>query len=342
MLRKIVVLVEDGVPLLDAAGVTEVFSVAARHGAPYRVLLASPGGRDVRTAAGVRLRADSAVEVLDGEIDTLVVTGSVVHGTERGPFVRTELAGQVRRLAKRSCRVASVCTGALLLASAGLLNGRRATTHWSWCDEFAKLHPMVTVDRDAIFVTDGPVSTSAGVSAGIDLALALVEQDMGADAARRVARALVVFLRRPGGQAQFGAWGQVPVPTSSPLRGVVEAVTLTPGEDHSVPAMAARAMLSVRHFTRLFSREIGMSPAQYVEQTRVDAARALLENGDDGVESIARRCGFGTSETMRRAFIRVLGVPPVAYRGRFRTTGIGADPLAGNHSAVRSQVVQTY
>ncbi|WP_231950339.1 GlxA family transcriptional regulator [Allokutzneria albata] len=342
MLGKIVVLVEDGVPLLDAAGVTEVFTVAARYGGPYQVRLASPGGRDVCTTAGVRLRVDLAIEEVDEVIDTLVVTGSVVRCPGREPSVRTEQAAQVRRIARRARRVVSVCTGALLLAASGLLDGRRATTHWSWCDRLASLHPKVVVQPDSIFEWDGPVATSAGVTAGIDLALALVERDMGPEAARRVARSLVVFLQRPGGQSQFSAGGQPQISCDTPLRKVLDAVALSPGEDHSVPAMAARAMLSVRHFTRLFSREMGISPAQYVEQTRVEAARGLLENGDDGVEDIARLCGFGTAETMRRAFIRVLGVPPVAYRGRFRTTGICADPLAGNRSAARAQVVQTY
>jgi transcriptional regulator GlxA family with amidase domain len=214
--------------------------------------------------------------------------------------------------------VTSVCSGAFVLAAAGLLDGRRATTHWQWCDTLAALYPGIAVERDSIFVVDGSVYTSAGVTAGMDLALALVEEDLGPDVARDVAQQLVVFLRRPGGQSQFSAQIAAPPAEREPLREVQAYIAANVAADLSVPSLAERAAMSPRNFARAFRRETGMTPAAYVESVRVEQARIALEGSDAGVESIARHCGFGTVETMRRAFHRRLGVGPAAYRSRFR------------------------
>ncbi|PKW19920.1 GlxA family transcriptional regulator [Saccharopolyspora spinosa] len=313
--HEVVIAVYDGIQLLDAAGPLEVFDGAAQVlGGGYRVRLASPGGRDVRTSSRVRLGADTALEEVD-EIGTLVVAGG--RGFRDAKF-DAALIGQIRRLAGRAERTTSVCSGAFLLAEAGLLDGRRATTHWSMCDELAVSYPTVTVEPDAIYVRDEPLVTAAGVTAGVDLALALVEDDHGAELARKLAKYLVVFLQRQGGQSQFSVWNSAPAVTDRALRELLGDITARPADNYSIPAMAARLARSPRHFTRLFTKEVGTSPGRYVERARVEAARAMLETGQGGV---ARRCGFGSAETMRRAFLRQLGVPPSAYRDRFRTAG---------------------
>ena len=308
--REIVLVVYDGVVIMDLAGPLQVL-----HGAGgYRVRLASPDGRAVETDAGVRVDAALALPDIRWPVDTLLVAG---YSPGSGRPVPAGLARQVRRVGRRARRVASVCTGALVLAEAGLLDGRRATTHWAACGDLAARFPKVTVEPDAIWVRDGPVLTSAGVTAGIDLALALVTEDLGSARARTVARHLVVFLQRPGGQAQFGTPAGQVTARDPVLRCVLDEVGARPAGDHSLSAMAARAAVSPRHLTRLFRRETGTTPARYVEQARVSKARELLETGADGVATIARDCGFGSAETMRRAFLRGLGVTPADYRRRF-------------------------
>lgn len=215
-------------------------------------------------------------------------------------------------------RLVSVCTGAIPLAEAGLLDGRRATTHWAYCDKLARDHPAVEVDPDPIYVRDGQVSTSAGVTSGIDLALALVEEDLGREAALTVARHLVVFLRRPGNQAQFSAQLAAQTARREPLREVQQWITEHPGDDLSVESLAVRARLSPRHFARAFQTETGMTPGRYVDRVRLEHARRLLEDTADGVEGISRACGYGTPEAMRRAFVKTLGTAPAEYRRRFR------------------------
>ena len=218
----------------------------------------------------------------------------------------------------RSRRVASVCTGAFLLARAGLLDGRRATTHWASCADLAARYPAVKVEADPIFVRDGDVATSAGVTAGMDLALALVEEDLGRDVALEAARHLVVFLQRPGGQAQFSAQLAAQTADRAPLRQLQAWIPDHLDEDLSVPALARRACMSDRNFARAFRRETGRTPGAYVEAARVERARIALETGDLPVEAIARQVGFGTVETLRRAFRRQVGVSPIEYRTRFR------------------------
>jgi transcriptional regulator GlxA family with amidase domain len=217
--------------------------------------------------------------------------------------------------------VATVCTGAFLAAEAGLLDGRRVTTHWAHADRLASEYPALTVDPDPIYLRDGKYWTSAGVTAGIDLALALVEDDLGVEVAQTVARWLVMFLHRPGGQSQFASPVWVPRAERSTVRAVQTLVEASPGADHRMPALADAASMSVRHFARVFTSEVGETPGRFVEGVRTEAARRDLETTDDTLDVIARRCGFGTAETLRRSFKRRLDVTPDAYRRRFRLVG---------------------
>jgi transcriptional regulator GlxA family with amidase domain len=305
----------NDVRMLDVAGPLEVFGVADPTSTLYRITTASMGGRDVTTVRGPNLRVDVALEDVDaGDVDTIVIAGGLAYVAAADDRA---LVAEVRRLASGARRVTSVCTGAFVLAAAGLLDGRRATTHWARCEELAARYPTITVDEDAIFIQEGRVSTSAGVTAGIDLALALVEEDHGTELARRVAKSLVVFMQRPGGQSQFSVRAQVTNARHENIRKVLDAIAKDPAGDHSAATMAEAAAMSVRHFTRLFTEDVGVPPAQYVEQARVEAAKTLLELGNDALDLVARRAGFRSPETMRRAFVRVLGISPGAYRRRF-------------------------
>jgi transcriptional regulator GlxA family with amidase domain len=317
--RRIDVLAFANVQLLDVAGPLQAFAsaneLACARGdaAPYlpRVVAAGDGGT-VTTSAGLGL----VVHPLPGEgepSDTLVVAGGWgVYEASRDPM----LVAWVRQQASLARRVASVCTGAFLLAAAGLLDERRAVTHWTRCAELSERYPAVRVEPDPIFIRDGAVWTSAGVTAGIDLALALIEEDLGRALALDVARHLVVFLKRPGGQAQFSA--ALSLQNACERFGELHAwIAENLSADLSVGALAARAGMSERSFVRHYRAQTGLTPARAIEQLRLEAARRLL--GDTGlpVKRIAARCGFGTEETMRRGFLRAIGVTPQAYRERF-------------------------
>jgi transcriptional regulator GlxA family with amidase domain len=265
--------------------------------------------------SGLTLVPDGDLASVHGPIDTLVVAGGI--GTVEA-LADHRLITWLADAAGRSRRVTSVCSGAFLLAEAGLLDGRRATTHWSVCHTLAELYPAVTVETDPIYVRDGDVWTSAGVTAGMDLALALVEDDHGRDAALAIARRFVLFLRRPGNQAQFSAQLEAQTAERDVLQDIQAHIADHPGTDLAVHALAARAGMSVRNFSRSFRAEVGTTPARYVERVRVEAARRLLEETDTGVDAVAATCGFGTAETMRRAFLRALHVPPAEYRRRFQ------------------------
>jgi transcriptional regulator GlxA family with amidase domain len=316
--HRVVFLVFDGVKMLDVSGPAEVFGEANGFGAPYALCYVSPSGRPVRTSIGASLPVDGALAELE-DVDTLVVPGGDRLVSE--PIER-ELADAVRQLESRSHRLVSICTGSFILAAAGVLAGRRATTHWRHAPLFARAYPDIEVEPDALFVEDGGVFTSAGVSAGIDLALALVEGDNGADLARDVARSLVVFMQRPGGQSQFSAPLSVRVPRSSALRAVTDLVAAQPALQHSTDSLAALAGVSPRHLARLFTAELGTSPAKFVERVRLDHAKALLDAGHTVTEA-ARAAGFGSPETLRRVFVARLGIPPGHYRARFATTRPG-------------------
>ncbi|MFV8051821.1 GlxA family transcriptional regulator [Mycobacterium sp. 48b] len=316
--REVVIVVFDGMKLLDAAGPAEVFAEANRFGADYRLRIASVDGADVTTSIGTRFAVTGRIEEIDGADTVLVSGGDDLVGRPIDPA----LVAALRDLPARTRRLASICTGSFILAEAGLLDGRRATTHWRHARLLARAYPTISVEPDAIFVRDGDVYTSAGVSAGIDLALALVESDCGADLVRDVARSLVVYLKRAGGQSQFSTLVESDAPAESALRRVTDAVAADPTADHSVKSLAALASLSTRQLTRLFQAELGTTPARYVETVRIDAARAALDAGRHVAET-ARLAGFGSPETLRRVFVSHLGVSPKAYRDRFRSTSSG-------------------
>ncbi|MFG3497467.1 GlxA family transcriptional regulator [Streptomyces sp. NPDC047928] len=321
--RSVLVVLFDGVQSLDVTGPVEVFSGATHLGgdpAAYRIGTASLDGAPVRAHSGLRL-------LPDGPLDTAVPPHTLI--VPGGPGTRApapELIDWLRIHGPRAERLVSVCTGALLLADAGLLDGRRATTHWAHCDHLARRHPAVDVDPEPIFVRDGDIATSAGVTAGIDLALALVEEDLGRDTALAVARHLVVFLRRPGNQAQFSAQLAAQTARRAPLRDLQQFITEHPMADLSVEALAARARLSPRHFARAFRAETGMTPGRYVDRVRLEHARRLLEETGHGVHEVARSSGYGTAEAMRRAFVKALGTPPAEYRRRFHVPLSSAAP----------------
>ncbi|RKT08425.1 transcriptional regulator GlxA family with amidase domain [Streptomyces sp. 3211.6] len=323
--HRVVIAVFPDVDLLDVTGPAEVFALANRETAGragYEVRLAGAAVGAVRTSAGVRLLTDVAFADVGAGVDTLLVPGAV-DMAEDGPVARIdeEVVAWVRETAPHARRVASVCVGAHLLAAAGLLDGRTATTHWSTAAQLAAEHPGVTVDPDPIFVrTDrGRLWTGAGISACLDLALALVAEDLGEQTALAVARQLVMYLKRQGGQSQFS------VPLSRPAAGRREIDELRlwiadhPDADLSAPALAARMCLSERHFARVFKQETGTSPAAYVEAVRVELARRLLETTDCPLDQVAAGSGLGSAETLHRAFRRQLATTPAAYRRRFRT-----------------------
>jgi transcriptional regulator GlxA family with amidase domain len=321
--RTVMLLAFEGAGFLDVSGPAEVFSVADAlvGGDAYRIVIASPDGSDATSSSGFRIGVGSAVGDLGGPLDTVLVPGTWTWPEAiEDPVLMAAVAGA----AGRARRVAGVCVGAFLMAAAGLLDGRRATTHWQFLDALEERFPEVRVERDPIFVVDGRLHTSAGVTAGIDLALAMVEADHGPALARRVARHLVVFMQRPGGQSQFSVRLEAEPLERSPLRTLLDAVAADPAADHRLAAMSERAGFSERHLTRVFARELGTTPARYVEMVRVEAARSLLETTDAPLESIARQSGLGSPETLRRAFGRVCGTTPHAYRQRFVTTGIAA------------------
>jgi transcriptional regulator GlxA family with amidase domain len=312
--RVVVIVVFDDVTMLDVAGAAEVFAEANRFGGDYEITTASVDGRDVTTSIGIRLGVTTSIANVEAA-DTVLVAGSD-HLPARA--IDPALVESVKSVAGRTRRLGSICTGSFILAQAGLLSGRRATTHWRNVRSLARAFPDITVEPDALFVRDGDVFTSAGISSGIDLALALVEEDHGPDLVRDVARWLVVYLKRAGGQSQFSSLIEANPPPQSALRVVTEAIAAEPGADHSVRTLAARASLSTRQLTRLFRSELGTTPAEYVEMVRIDVARAALDAGRT-VTDTAHLAGFGSTETLRRAFVQHLGVSPKAYRDRFRS-----------------------
>ena len=316
--RRIAIVAFPGVQPLDVIGPSEVFAGAdaLAGGGAYTVEVVARDRDPIAVrGGGYSLLPKLTTAGCRGPIDTLVVAGGTgVRAAEHD----AELIRWIRSAARRSRRVTSVCSGAFLLARAGLLEGRTVTTHWASTGELARLHPELTVDPNPIFVRDGDVWTSAGVTSGMDLSLALVEEDLGPEIAIEIARWLVLFLQRPGGQAQFSAHLSAQLAERRPLRELQSWIADNLDADLRVETLAERAAMSPRNFARFFRREIGMTPAAYVEELRVERARQLLEESADPVDLISARCGFGTPETMRRAFARRVGVAPAQYRARFR------------------------
>lgn len=313
----IVLVVFDGVEPLDVSGPASVFARAKRlcPEAPD-VIIASPRGGNVRTSAGLVLANTRALGRLRGPFDMILVAGGEETSLRRA-ILDEGVARWLVRSAKSARRIGSVCTGAFALAAAGLLDGRRATTHWNACEELRRRFPDVAVEPDAIHVIDGPVCTSAGVSAGIDLALALVEADFGGDVAAQIARELVLFLRRPGGQSQFSTGAVAQRNAGDRMRALVSWIVEHTHADLSVPTLARRAGMSERNFARVFTRQTGVPPAKFVLDARLDQAKLLLETTTWPLERVADRAGLGSIDSLQRLFRARVGVRPSDYRSRF-------------------------
>lgn len=304
--RAVAVIIFPGFQLLDAAGPTTAFEIAQRFRAgSYDLALLAPGGGEVVSSSGLRLSAEPLKE---GPFDTVIVSGGDIV---RSAAAREEIVAWLKRATAR--RTASVCSGAYLLAMAGLLDGRRATTHWSSTDDFGRRYPKVRLDAERIFIRDGDIWTSAGISAGIDLALALIEDDLGPEVARRTAQQLVVHQRRPGGQSQFSALVELGGRTGR-FAGLVEWMRAHLAEPLTIERLADRTAMSPRNFARAFAAETGTTPAKAVERLRLEIARTAVETGHAPLERIAEAVGFGDPGRMRRAFLRAFGQPPQALR----------------------------
>jgi transcriptional regulator GlxA family with amidase domain len=317
-MRKVVIVGPPPVQVLDVTGPLEVFSNAP----DYQIQLANPGlGRTLQTNRGVVLGDATPIADVQGPIDTLVIAGG--PGAESGSYEPNFIAW-IKKAASHSRRVASICTGAFLLAEAGLLNGKQAVTHWTFCDRLAREYPKVVVRPEPIFLRDGSIYTSAGITAGIDLSLTLVEEDHGHETALKIARFLIMFLVRPGGQAQYSHMLSHQAVTSQPLRELQVWMLQHLGEDLTVESLAGRIGMSARHFTRVCLRETGMNPGQFVDRMRVEAAQQIIDSSSRGLKEIADACGFKSADAMRRTFLRVLGVTAGEYASRFKSTLVRA------------------
>jgi len=313
-MRKVVIIGPPPIQLLDVAGPLEVFSNAP----DYEIQLANPGlQRSLQTNRGLVLAQATPIADVHGPIDTLVIAGG--PGAESGSYDPSFIAW-IAKAARQSRRVASICTGAFLLAEAGILDGKQAVTHWSFCDRLAREYPKVMVRPESIYLRDGSIYTSAGITAGIDLSLALVEEDHGHETALRIARFLVMFLVRPGGQAQFSHMLSHQAVNSQPLRELQVWMVEHLREALTVESLAERIGMSARHFTRVCLRETGMNPGQFVDRMRVEAAQQIIDSSSLGLKEIADSCGFKSADAMRRAFVRVLGVTAAEYASRFKSS----------------------
>jgi transcriptional regulator GlxA family with amidase domain len=313
--RRVVMVAMPCAEVVEVDGALDIFYAANLFvGGAYDVEVVSPA-TTVRAWAGLRLVADRSYRSARGTIDTLIVTGVEPDDARRDP----DLIRWLARMAPRARRVVGLCTGSFVLAEAGLLDGRRATTHWMFCDDLAARYPDIRVERDPIYIRDHGVYTSAGSTAGLDLVLALVEEDLGRRVALQVAQRMVFFLKRSGGQAQFSALLSTQTAERDPLRELQAWIVEHPNADLCVETLARRVAMSPRNFFRVFVRELGMTPGRFVERVRVEAARRLLEETSRGVHDVATACGFGSPETMRIAFRRMLGVSPKRYRSGFST-----------------------
>lgn len=315
MTHRIGIVVFDGVTLLDVSGPAEVFRLADPSCRHYEVVIISVHGGPVASSSGLIL-ADTVAAVDVRSCDTLLVAGGEALADQPQD---KQLLAAVDMLSATAQRVASVCTGAFILAALGHLNGRRATTHWRHAHLLARWYPHITVEPDVIHLWDGRFITSAGITAGVDLTLAIIEEDLGVETARSVARELVMFMQRPGGQSQFSAALSGAAAKDELLRAVMESVIADPAKNHTVSSLAVTLGISVRHLNRVFHAEVGTSPSRWLEQIRVDRAKTLILEGHP-LTRVAQLCGLGTDETLRRAFARQLGTTPTAFRKRFSTT----------------------
>lgn len=323
--RKMALVGYHGVQSLDIVGSLEVFAMANRFGGRqiYEILLASPRGGDIVCNSGVVLAGAIALRDLPSGLDTILIGG----GDKAGLLSMRDasVTDWLNRRAGTTRRVGSVCSGAFVLAAAGILDGRRATTHWEVCGELQTFRPSIQVEPDAIFVADPPYYTSAGITAGIDLCLSFVEADCGPQVALAVARNLVLFMRRPGGQTQYSAGLNVQVAATPRLRQLIADITADPSGDQNVPKLAERAAMSERTFARVFQKETGIGPAAFVEIARVNRAKALLETSDWPLARVADRVGFGSVEALHRAFNKRVLVTPGEYRQRFGHVSLASE-----------------
>jgi len=327
--KLVVFLAAPDTQIVDVAGPYQVFVRAAElyerehPGAPrpYSVLLASTTrGRAVRTNCGLSLLGQATFRSIKGPIDTLLVSGG--SGLDKAARDK-DLLQWLRLNSAKARRFGSICTGAFLLAAAGLLEGKKATTHWKWANELAARYKNAIIDPDPIFIRDGKMYTTAGVTAGMDLALALVEEDLGAPLALRVAREMVLYLRRPGGQSQFSAAMSLQSSDRKPIADLEAWVIENLNRDLSVESLARRCHMSPRNFARVFREETGLTPYKFVERARIEAARRRLEESDNALDAIAGDCGFGSADSLRRSFVRILHTSPGDYRGRFSGKALG-------------------
>jgi transcriptional regulator GlxA family with amidase domain len=316
--KIIAILALPGVQLLDVCGPLDVFAEAneqvGRHVYTLTVISTDRKAGPIRSSSGIRIVADYTMQDEMEAIDTLLVAGCPDLPDR---ILDDRLLEWLRTAAPNARRFGSVCSGALILAQAGLLDAKRVTTHWSVAQRLQQSYPKVTVESDAIHIRDGKVRTAAGVTAGLDLALALVEEDLGREIAMAVANQLVMYFKRPGGQLQFSRKGEIKAAGRSALQEVQRYIAANPNEDHSVARLAERLGLSERHFARLFHNEVGVTPAVWVERVRIDAARRLLETNTTP-KQVAAQCGFADADTLRRAFVRQVGVTPASYQKNFR------------------------
>lgn len=307
----------DGVTMLDLSGPAEVLHTAENSdgSAHYELMYVSPAGGDVQTSSNMVIARTISADHVTG-LDTLIICGADHLPVTQ---INQEVIEAARHLVYSSGRVVSICTGAFILAELGILDHRHATTHWRHASTLARRYPHVAVERDVIFVQDDKLFTSAGVSAGMDLALHLVEADLGPEQARHVARNLVMFMQRPGGQSQFSIPLEYPVPNNNSLRVLLDEIVASPAELYSVSSMAKRMNVSARHLARMFQQELGESPTRWLERIRTGAAAQFILEGHP-ITVAAQLSGFGNDETMRRAFHRQFGVSPSEYRARFNST----------------------
>ena len=341
---QVVILAFPGVNLLDVAGPAQVFTSATelhsavnrQSGPAYRVTLASENGGLTRTTSGLEINSVPVASLGRAPIDTLLIAGG--HGSEAAGAAE-DIVGWLRAVRPRVRRIGSICTGAFVLAAAGLAEGRRVATHWAYCDHLQQLHPGVNVERDAIFVEDGGLWSSAGISSGVDLALAMVEQDFGRDLALAVARRLVVFLKRAGGQSQFSMPLEAQL-ADGPLAALPGWVTDNPAADHRIEKLAERTNMSARTFHRLFRETFGRSPAQWITSMRMECARRMLEQSERSLQEVAKDSGLGSPDAMRRIFLRQLGVTPSDYRARFYHKPACASPELQHALSRRSMAAE--
>ncbi|HXW70362.1 MAG TPA: GlxA family transcriptional regulator [Methylocella sp.] len=322
--RRIGILIFPNVEMIDVCGPLDVFCYAdlwtrvrgLANDPGYQSLIIASKPGPVTTMTGFQIVATHGYEDVE-KLDTLIIAGG--FGVEQA-CADSKLLGWVKMMAPQVRRIVSICTGAFVLAAAGLLDNRRATTHWMYCEQLAAAYPLLRVEPNLIYLRDGHVYTSGGITSGIDLSLALIEEDLGQEVARVVAGTMVVFLRRPGGQTQFSPFLTGEAKSRHDIRALQAWIIANPTANLDVENLASRVAMSPRNFARLFRSETGMTPAKFVEQARVDAARCKLEQLPLPLENIASMCGFGTAERLRRSFQRVLNVTPQDYRARFQTS----------------------